>query len=310
MTTERDPRTRIVLSWLREDAHENAERVLLRALDEVDTTPQRRSWWPARRSRPMNTYARYAIAAAAVLVVAVVGYNLLPRSPGSGGQLTPGPTVVPSPSPSSNPTNAPTPSPGPLTSTPFGPGGFGMCPPPVVDATCTEDPRDDSITLTYTIPGSWAELSAAGGAGAWIDEDAPPAGAAVTFTRGSWLYSDPCTPNDELNADIPVGPSVDDFVTALVDHPLLDVSTPADVALDGYSGKYLDLQVPDDISECFRYRPIEQHIYAQGPGHRWHLWVLDVGGVRVLVEGNDYAGTSAARLAEEQAIIDSIEITP
>ena len=50
MTTERDPRTRTVLSWLREDAHENAERVLLRALDEVDTTPQRRSRWPAWRS--------------------------------------------------------------------------------------------------------------------------------------------------------------------------------------------------------------------------------------------------------------------
>ncbi len=50
MTTERDPRTRIVLAWLREETHENAERVLLRALDEVDTTPQRRSWWPAWRA--------------------------------------------------------------------------------------------------------------------------------------------------------------------------------------------------------------------------------------------------------------------
>ena len=40
MTTERDARTRIVLSWLREDAREDAERVLLSALDEVDTTPQ------------------------------------------------------------------------------------------------------------------------------------------------------------------------------------------------------------------------------------------------------------------------------
>ena len=41
MTTEGDPRTRIVMSWLREDAHEDAERVLLRALDEVDATSQR-----------------------------------------------------------------------------------------------------------------------------------------------------------------------------------------------------------------------------------------------------------------------------
>jgi hypothetical protein len=33
MTTEGDPRTHIVLSWLRTDAHEDAEGVLRRALD-------------------------------------------------------------------------------------------------------------------------------------------------------------------------------------------------------------------------------------------------------------------------------------
>ena len=95
MTTEHDPRTRIVLSWLREDAHENAERMLLRALDEVDTTPQRRSWWPAWRSNRMNTYAKLIAAAAAVLLVAVVGYQVLPGNGGIGGQ----PTIAPSPSP-------------------------------------------------------------------------------------------------------------------------------------------------------------------------------------------------------------------
>jgi hypothetical protein len=93
MTTERDPGTRIVLSWLREETHENAERVLLRALDEVDTTPQRRSWWPAWRTNPMNPYAKLVAAAAAVLVVAVVGYQFLPRNGGFGGP----PMVAPSP---------------------------------------------------------------------------------------------------------------------------------------------------------------------------------------------------------------------
>ena len=95
MTTERDPGTRIVLSWLREETHENAERVLLRALDEVDTTPQRRSRWPAWRTSPMNTYAKLIAAAAAVLVMAAVGYQFLPRNGGIGGQLT----IAPSPSP-------------------------------------------------------------------------------------------------------------------------------------------------------------------------------------------------------------------
>ena len=95
MTTEPDSRTRVVLSWLREDAHEHTERLLLRALDEVDATPQRRSW-PAWRSNRMNTYVKLIVAAAAVLVVAFAGFQLLPRSGGVGGE----PTIAPSPSPS------------------------------------------------------------------------------------------------------------------------------------------------------------------------------------------------------------------
>ena len=42
----------------------------------------------------MNTYAKFALAAAAVLVVAVVGYNFLPGRGGVGG-----PTATPSPAP-------------------------------------------------------------------------------------------------------------------------------------------------------------------------------------------------------------------
>ena len=94
MTTDRDPRTRVVLSWLREETHENAERVLLRALDEVDTTPQRRSWWPAWRTNRMNSFTKLIAAAAAVLAVAVIGYTTLPGI----GIVGPGATPPPSPS--------------------------------------------------------------------------------------------------------------------------------------------------------------------------------------------------------------------
>ncbi len=94
MTTERDPRSRIVLSWLREEAHENAERVLLRALDQVDTTPQRRSV-PAWRNFHMHKLVVTAAAAATGLVVAVVGYNLLPGL----GMVGPGARLSPSPAP-------------------------------------------------------------------------------------------------------------------------------------------------------------------------------------------------------------------
>ncbi len=94
MSANRDV-NRIVRSWLRTDEHESADAVLQLVLSRLDTTPQRRSWWPTWRSNRMNTYAKLLAAAAAVLVVAVVGYQFLPRAGGPGGQ----PTIAPSPSP-------------------------------------------------------------------------------------------------------------------------------------------------------------------------------------------------------------------
>ena len=64
-----------------------------------------------------------------------------------------------------------------------------MCPPLAADADLHRGSSDESITFTFTVPDSWPELDL----GAWIDENAPPGGAAVHFTRGSWFYSEPCT---------------------------------------------------------------------------------------------------------------------
>lgn len=83
---------------------------------------------------------------------------------------------------------------------------------------------------------------------------------------------------------------------------------PVDVTLAGYSGKYLDLQVPADLAGCEIYWPFEPGMYAQGPGHRWHLWILDIDGLRFVVQSTDYPGTSPEHRAELQAIVDSVEI--
>jgi glucose-6-phosphate dehydrogenase assembly protein OpcA len=72
--------TRIVRSWLGTDEHESADRVLGIVIAQLDTTRQRRSWWPARRTADMPTYAKLAIAAAAVIVVAFIGISVLPRA--------------------------------------------------------------------------------------------------------------------------------------------------------------------------------------------------------------------------------------
>lgn len=151
---------------------------------------------------------------------------------------------------------------------------------------CIDPVGADSIRFTFTVPDGyhWAGLDE----GIWLASNTPPNGAALFFNLGGWLYSDPCRSPDDTSADIPVGLTVDDFANALADHPLLEVTTPVDVTLDGYSGKYLDLQVPSDITGCAAYRAWEFWLYAQGPSHRWHLWIIDVDGVRLVVETMDY----------------------
>jgi hypothetical protein len=276
MSTDRET-TRLVRSWLEEGVTELPDRVLDAVLDQVPATSQRRSWWPSRRFSLMNSYAKLAMTAAAVVVVAIVGYSLLPKTGDFGGH----PTTAPTPTASAVP--APTPAAfhngalaaGTYLMTPFAgmANASTVCMP--ADSTCTENPADDSIRLR------------------------------------SGLYSDPC--NSTAPPDIAVGPSVDDFANAIAAHPLLDATTPVDVTLAGYAGKYLDLQLPADVARCTpdgEFWPYEPGVYAQGASHRWHLWILDVEGIRVVVQSMDYAKTSPQRQAELRAIVDSIQITP
>jgi hypothetical protein len=95
MSVDRET-NRIVRSWLDEGVTQLPDHVLDAVLDQVPATPQRRSGWSAWRSHRMNAYARVAAAAAALVIVAVLGYQFLPRSGGVGG---PNPTIVPSPTP-------------------------------------------------------------------------------------------------------------------------------------------------------------------------------------------------------------------
>jgi hypothetical protein len=119
------------------------------------------------------------------------------------------------------------------------------------------------------------------------------------------MYSDPCVGEDP---DLPVGPTVEDFVDALVTHPALDVGEPVDIMLGGYPGKYLDLQAPADLSDCQYFQAWAPTFYAQGPSNQWHIWVADVDGVRVVIHGSDYPGTAPERSEELRAIVDSMRI--
>jgi hypothetical protein len=105
MSTERDV-NRIVRSWLNEDRHEDANPVLNTVLDQLDTTPQRRTFWSAWRFPDMNSALRVGLTAAAVVVIAIIAINLLPGTPAPGGQPTPSATSEPTPTPEPSPSTA------------------------------------------------------------------------------------------------------------------------------------------------------------------------------------------------------------
>jgi hypothetical protein len=97
MSSDRDT-TRIVRSWLDEGVTALPDRVLDLVLDQLPSTPQRRTMWLARRFPVMNSnIVRFGVAAAAVVLAVIVGINLLPGSNFGGPSATA--TPVPSPAP-------------------------------------------------------------------------------------------------------------------------------------------------------------------------------------------------------------------
>ena len=200
---------------------------------------------------------------------------------------------------------------GTYVATPFAAPGSDACFTPP-QASCLDGTDDDAIEVTFTVPEGWEGENPVG-----VTWPSDSERAALIFVRGASLAADSC--HNDGTGDIPVGPSVSNFVWALDQHPLLSVTDPIDVTLGGHPGTYMELQVPDDPTiqgssqpasqeGCPVYRPWEPWYLAQGPGELWHLWIVDVDGVRVVVQAIDHADTSADVKAQLQAIVDSVRI--
>jgi hypothetical protein len=294
MRTDRET-TRIVRSWLDEGVTALPDRVLDAVLDQVPATRQRRSWWPAWRFADMNTFAKFAMAAAAALIVAVIGFNLLPRSGGVG--VTP-----PSPSPSPSPT--PSPSPSPVAAFPSaGPLAIG-----------THDAVPEGLPLSFSVSTS-----------GWTSDGNAMIKGEVEHTDGSviiiWpsamenVYADPC-------AHTPLRPPPDASATGLAAAvaaiPGTDlVSGPSSVTVGGRPAQHVVFTIREDLG-CDpkdAYLWYDESTGGATGGWRWaqalgttiRVWIIDVDGKLVWIEGETYKGAGPAPGQEIQQIIDSIQ---
>jgi hypothetical protein len=308
MSTDRDVTTRIVRSWLHEDAHEDADRILNLVLDEIDTTPQRRANWLARRFPPMNSnVVRLALVAAAMVLVAVVGFQYLGNAN----------TGDPAPSETSQPSTTPVASAEPPADGSLPVGSSHI----LWDQSQDGATPDLGIKITVTIPASgWFGDAKEGTLGKNENVDAPDGAGLIVFARTNdllvglgdvFVYGDPCH-WASTKPDSPVT-TLDEAMAALSAQTSRDASTPVDFTHDGYAGKYINLHVPDDavFTDCDegQFRTFVQGDdaarYAQDPGQFDLLRVLDVNGQLVIFDVTYYEGTPESVLDELAAIVES-----
>ena len=186
--------------------------------------------------------------------------------------------------------------------------GHGLC---AGQSGCTEPSDDDSIRITFTVPDGWAMAEDVAVTKPSASTEAP-SGMSLHFLRGGWLYSDPCLKVDDVGPpDIEVGPTADDFADALAAQSHSSTRRRRSTSRSaGIPGSTSTFSCRRTSPSALGYVPWAPAFYAQGPNHRWHIWSLDVDGVRVVIQSGDFPGTLPEDLAEMHAIIESIRIEP
>ena len=304
MSTDNDV-ARSLRSWLRENRHEDADRVLNVVFDQIPATPQRRAGWLARRFPPMNSnFVRFALVAAALVIVAVVGYQFL------GDSNTGGPDTTQTPQPTASAAVIP-----PLPEGTLAAGTYRLRP-----------SSSETMTIDATVPdGGWGggPPNAIGGP---VGESNGPNGVAVAFFNARTINSDPChwdkdgSGSAPQEGDIEVGPTVDDLAEALAANASYESTAPVGATLGGYSGKRLELQLSPDPAGCDNFEGEENQYFvfggpeggqfAQGGANTWQVTIVDVEGTRLIAVLIAYEETSAADLSAAQDILESVVITP
>lgn len=324
MTARPDPDP-VISAWLNDEAAERApERLLSATRTRIQSTNQRRAWWPAWRLQSMNNRFRLGGALAAIAVIVVLGFVLIPRPTNNGGPVpTPLPSASPNPSPSPAASSTPAPSqavilPGQLCSATDCLTGTLEAGTYSFDAGFASPGK-----LTFTVPAGWTtnnqgfvrkNLDLQQPTGIATD-DSPNEVVFVTFFVTD-TYTDACHWQGTM---VSAGTTVDQLTNLLVAQRNRVARTPTNVTVGGFPAKQVALTVPAslDLTKC---DSGVVHVWP-GPGGDNSgglccaaagstdvVDVVNVAGHTFVVVARHAAGASPADLAELNAMVASIKI--
>jgi hypothetical protein len=298
---------RVMEVWMADGPTAIPDRVVDVVAARIGVQRQRRAW-PFQGRTTVNSFFKLGAAAAAVLVLAVVAWNQLPGGSGPGGPPSPTPQSSPSASPSGSPTaSGPLPAVGTLAG-----GRYRLTP--------LDDPS--SLSIVADIPAGWQGFDSTALVSPGKDSNT---GILIGFMDSDGLFSDACHwdvdgTHSALQGDVAVGPTVDDLVAALKANTSYTSAAATPVTVGGFDGQEIELELPgsDVIAACDRrqgettgdYFVFPNGYYAQGPNSRWHLYIVDADGTRLITMVSLAEGTPQADITAAEAIVASFQITP
>jgi hypothetical protein len=279
----------------------------LRALyDHIETQdpPASLALFTVPSVRPRHKVLSRLVAIAAVAALAAAIGLFATELSGHRATTSPTPTTQPASTPSAESTPAPTSSPGVAALT----AGTHAA---LVVASGNTYPE-----YTVVVPKGWFEQD-----GNFIITGATRPVLGVSVWDVGQVYRDPC---HWLGQGFDPGPGVANLVAALVAQKLRNATTPTDVTLAGYAGKYLEWSVPADMKSsawsefdaCDRAGGDHNfnswltygvgYRYEEVPGQVDQLWVLDVNGQRLVVDATYSPDTTQGDRAELEQVVQSL----
>jgi hypothetical protein len=282
---------RMLAEWLEDDTFVAPAAPVEAAVDFARIHPRRRDWLTFLRRDAMTTRATTGLRPVAILLAVVALLAL-----GVGGavyvasrpEATPTPTVLPSPTTS------------PLAVLPMPPSGA------LVAGRYRLEVPDSPVTVDLTIGEGWTS-------GDWYIMNPPEFTHHISFWTVGNVNEDACDWNGTL-PNPPIGPTVDDLVSALDAQKNTDMSAPIEVEVGGHAGKQVTVQIAADFTPPEGTCDPDLTIWVGPDGEQGRsvtanldnppdtVWILDVDGQRVVI-----VTTYDPSDAEAQMVMDSLE---